>query len=98
MYFRSGYEPNQYPTDNEWEARYLVEKSMAVKCPSINYHLAGTKKVQQTLAKKGVVERFISDQEKVKRIREIFTGLYSMDANTDEGREALGKITMNTAK
>lgn len=29
-----------------------MEKSSAIKCPSISYHLAGTKKIQQELAKK----------------------------------------------
>jgi len=28
-----------------------------VKCPSIAYHLAGTKKIQQELAKPNVLER-----------------------------------------
>lgn len=32
-----------------------------VKCPNIAYHLTGTKKVQQDLARPGVLERFLSD-------------------------------------
>ncbi|PSN51649.1 Glutathione synthetase [Blattella germanica] len=51
VYFRSGYEPAQYPTEAEWTARLTIERSRAIKCPSIHYHLAGTKKVQQALAK-----------------------------------------------
>lgn len=35
-----------------------MEQSSAVKCPSISYHLAGTKKIQQELAKPGILERF----------------------------------------
>jgi glutathione synthase len=42
----------------EWMARLLLEKSSAVKCPSISYHLAGAKKIQQELAKPGVLERY----------------------------------------
>ncbi|XP_028075605.1 uncharacterized protein LOC114277849 isoform X2 [Camellia sinensis] len=34
-----------------------MEQSSAVKCPSISYHLAGTKKIQQELAKPNVLER-----------------------------------------
>lgn len=45
VYFRSGYEPAQYPTEREWLARLMIERSRAIKCPSIHYHLAGTKKV-----------------------------------------------------
>jgi len=44
-YFRAGYTPDDYPTAAEWEARRMIEKSWAVKCPSIGYHLAGAKKV-----------------------------------------------------
>ena len=49
-YFRAGYTPHDYPGEAEWEARLLIERSFALKCPSIGQHLAGTKKVQQVLA------------------------------------------------
>ena len=48
-----GYHPDQYPSELEWEARYMMEDSLAIKSPSINYHLAGTKKVQLELARPG---------------------------------------------
>ena len=48
-----GYHPDQYPSELEWDARYMMEDSLAIKSPSINYHLAGTKKVQQELARPG---------------------------------------------
>ncbi|XP_004536430.1 glutathione synthetase isoform X1 [Ceratitis capitata] len=79
IYFRAGYEPDHYPTQDEWDARYMMECSRAIKCPSIHYHLAGTKKVQQALAQPEMLERFISDPEKIKAIGQIFTGLYSLD-------------------
>ncbi|XP_012266341.2 glutathione synthetase-like [Athalia rosae] len=88
VYFRSGYEPAQYPTQKEWEARLLIEKSSAIKCPSIHYHLAGTKKVQQELATPGALERFLKDQSISEKIRNVFTGLYSLDFNM-EGEKAV---------
>ncbi|GMP60618.1 hypothetical protein CsSME_00023401 [Camellia sinensis var. sinensis] len=57
IYFRAGYAPTDYPSESEWKARLLMEQSSAVKCPSISYHLAGTKKIQQELAKPNVLER-----------------------------------------
>lgn len=45
VYYRSGYELEAYPTDKEWDIRLLIERSRAIKCPSVQYHLAGTKKV-----------------------------------------------------
>ena len=47
VYFRSGYDPKHYPTQSEWNARELIERSNAIKCPSVLTQLAGTKKVQQ---------------------------------------------------
>ncbi len=57
----------------------MLERSRAIMCPSAGYHLAGTKKVQQVLAQPGIVERFISDPEAAKRIRNTFAGQYSLD-------------------
>lgn len=98
VYFRSGYAPSQYPTQNEWDARYLVEKSTAIKCPSIQYQLAGTKKVQQALAKKDILKRFLTDETKIRQITETFMGLYSMDEGTKEGTEALRAVLTHPHK
>ncbi|XP_058064291.1 glutathione synthetase-like isoform X2 [Anopheles bellator] len=88
VYFRAGYEPGHYPSGNEWSARLLIERSRAIKCPSIQYHLAGTKKIQQALAKADVLRRFVKEKEKIEAIRDIFTGLYSLDFD-DEGDAAV---------
>lgn len=79
IYFRAGYTPDHYHGDVEWKGRLLMERSRAIKCPSIQYHLAGTKKVQQALAHPSVLEKFLKDSYKVKSVKEIFTGLYSLD-------------------
>ncbi|PNH06404.1 Glutathione synthetase, chloroplastic [Tetrabaena socialis] len=48
FYFRAGYTPADYPTEAEWVARDLIERSSAAKCPTLAYQLAGTpEKVQQ---------------------------------------------------
>lgn len=92
VYFRAAYEPGHYHSENEWNARLMVERSTAIKCPSIHYHLAGTKKVQQALAKPGVLKRFLSDHDQIKRVQEIFTGLFSLDK--DEGGDEAVKMAM----
>ena len=58
----------------------MMERSLAIKSPSIHYHLAGTKKVQQQLAVSGVLENFLDNPEQIEKIRGIFTGLYSLDS------------------
>merc|ERR1712179_583909 len=58
----------------------MMERSLALKSPSIHYHLAGTKKVQQELAKPGQLERFLGDKPQlIEAVRDVFTGLYSLD-------------------
>jgi glutathione synthase len=45
VYFRAGYAPSDYFGEDEWAARALIERSAAIKCPTLGYQLAGTKKV-----------------------------------------------------
>jgi glutathione synthetase len=89
VYFRAGYAPTDYMDGDdgvEWQARELMERSRATKCPSLGYHLAGTKKIQQALARPGILERFISDKDDGKLMRSAFAGLYSLgdDAGPDD--------------
>nr|QZX63203.1 glutathione synthase [Halisarca dujardinii] len=88
VYYRSGYTDKHYysPDDAEWAARLVMESSKAICIPSVGHHLAGTKKVQQVLASPGVLERFV-DETIAKRMRAVFTGLYSLDL-TPEGDKA----------
>ena len=73
---------SQYTTEREWDARLMIERSKAIKSPSIHYHLGGTKKVQQELARDGVLERFVKDEEERTAIKSMFTGLYPLDKVT----------------
>ncbi|XP_071394974.1 glutathione synthetase-like isoform X1 [Centroberyx affinis] len=94
VYYRYGYVPNNYK-EQTWEARLLMERSLAVKCPDIGTHLAGTKKVQQELARPGVLERFFPDQPQVvEQIRATFAGQYTLDM----GPEGDQTVAMALAK
>uniref|UniRef100_A0A674EBQ4 Glutathione synthetase n=1 Tax=Salmo trutta TaxID=8032 RepID=A0A674EBQ4_SALTR len=94
VYFRNGYMPQNY-TEQNWEARLMMERSMAVKCPDISTHLAGTKKVQQELARPGVLERFFpGEPDVVDKIRATFAGLYTLDM----GPEGDKTVAMALAK
>ena len=79
VYFRAGYTPDDYPTDAEWSARLLVERSYSIKCPTIAYQLVGAKKVQQELANQGQLERFLSKEEGSEGARSTFAGLWQVD-------------------
>ncbi|KNA18689.1 hypothetical protein SOVF_068250 [Spinacia oleracea] len=97
VYFRAGYAPTDYPSELEWRARLLIEQSSAVKCPSIAYHLAGTKKIQQELAKPNVLERFLDDKEDIAKLRKCFAGLWSLD-DTEVITDAIEKPELYVMK
>jgi len=78
VYYRAGYDPSDYPSQKEWDGRLLIERSLAIKCPNISYHLTGTKKIQQVLANQGVLEQYFSDPKIISKIRNSFMGLYSL--------------------
>lgn len=88
VYMRTGYGEESYTSEKEWSARLLMERSRAIKCPTVRSQLSGAKKVQQELARPGAVERFVKDAAAVQRIRATFAGLYSLDKGSD-GDEAV---------
>lgn len=49
VYFRALYAPTEYNTPTSWAGRHHLERSAAIKCPSILLHLSGSKKIQQVL-------------------------------------------------
>ncbi|XP_076740773.1 glutathione synthetase-like [Maylandia zebra] len=70
-----------------WDARLLMERSRAVKCPDISAHLAGTKKVQQVLPRPGVLDRFFPDQpQAVQQIRATLADLYTLDMGPERDK------------
>ena len=102
VYYRAGYAPTDYPSGYdesgiEWLAREMMEGSRATKCPSLGYHLAGTKKVQQELSRPGRLEQYFPQEPNVvDQMRNAFAGLYSLgdDANESD-MKAVHDIVMN---
>ena len=43
VYFRFQHNMRDFPSEEHWKARELLEMSRAIKCPSINFMLAGVK-------------------------------------------------------
>lgn len=56
VYYRAGYQEEQYTDEQDWEARVTLEVSQAVKCPSIDFHLTTFKKFQQSFCQAQVLE------------------------------------------
>ncbi|KAL1521239.1 hypothetical protein AB1Y20_020911 [Prymnesium parvum] len=57
VYFRGGITAQCFGSNARWQARRLIERSSAVKCPSAGWWVAGTKAVQAALAADGAIER-----------------------------------------
>ena len=92
VYYRSGYMPDDYPTHTHYTTRFLLERSKAIKCPSIALQLAGGKKVQEVLTQPGVLERFLADtkhgdhvfgEHEIKELRASFMGMWGLDISED---------------
>jgi len=89
-YFRSGYTPNDYPTAREWDARLLLERSNAIKCPNVQYHLLGTKKVQQILSNPDVLDNYLTKQDS-EYLRHCFAGQYGLD-EVDNTKDIIARV------
>jgi glutathione synthetase len=94
VYFRAGYSPDDYVKDEDWTARLHLERSRAIKCPSILTHLAGCKKVQQVLAtpRSPHLKRFLPDDQVASRVSATFAPIYPLD-RSEAGNEARGLAT-----
>ena len=84
-YFRAGYSPRDYAGEAEWEALLRIEQSLSVKCPSVAYHLAGCKRVQQALTSPAVLERFLAPDEAA-MAHSSFTQMWQLPAEAEETR------------
>lgn len=85
VYFRHGYSPNDY-TPTNIGLRTRIELSKAIKCPSIQHHLAGVKKFQQILTDRDVLRKFCTNNETFERVYSTFAGIWplSLDEKGDQ--------------
>lgn len=95
VYFRAGYSPTDYHNETEWDVRLMLERSYAIKCPTIALQLAGAKKVQQVLAEPDVLERFMGSN--AHDIRFTFSQLWPLD-DSPLGREAMSLVREDPTK
>jgi glutathione synthase len=88
VYFRAGYGPQDYPDASAWQARLQIERSKAIKCPSILTQLTGAKKVQQVLATPSepssppILSRFLNgDHSSLAELKKTFANIYPLDSS-----------------
>lgn len=94
VYYRSGYAPTDFPTEEEWAARVYLETSHAIKCPTLLTQLSGAKKVQQILTTKESISQFLNkvkepasqtgnENDDIDLLLSTFVKLYPMDTSAD---------------
>jgi glutathione synthetase len=88
VYFRAGYGPSDYPNEAAWKARLHIERSNAIKCPTILTQLSGAKKVQQVLAAPtspstpSILNRFTQNTpHETSALEKTFTNIYPLDSS-----------------
>lgn len=91
VYLRAYYSPDEYTSARDWEARTHLERSGAIKCPSVLNQLAGCKKVQQVLAEPVGPDHLTSfldgvDPTVIARLRETFAPQYDL-SGAGQGRD-----------
>lgn len=79
VYYRAGYVPSDYPTEQEWKCREMIECSIAIKCPSINTQIVGLKKTQQVLSEDGILEKYICNTNDISLLHNSFMKFYSFE-------------------
>jgi glutathione synthase len=91
VYLRAFYSPDEYTSSRDWEARTHLERSAAIKCPTVLNQLSGCKKVQQVLAEPTGLDHLSGflkgvDPELIERVRSTFAPQYDLSAE-GKGRE-----------
>ncbi|EGO23546.1 hypothetical protein SERLADRAFT_408898 [Serpula lacrymans var. lacrymans S7.9] len=59
IYFRAGYTPSDFSSPTHYATRIALERTLAIKCPSLPLQLAGGKKVQEALTRHGLLDRLL---------------------------------------
>ncbi|PKY04454.1 glutathione synthase [Aspergillus campestris IBT 28561] len=95
VYLRCFYAPTDYVSERDWEARTHLERSAAIKCPTVLNQLAGCKIVQQVLAstEPDHLKSFLSETDPavIQSLRDTFAPQYDLNGR---GRElALNPVT-----
>ncbi len=85
VYMRAGYDAEEY-TPAGLTARMHLERSRAIKCPTVLCHLATFKKLQQALALPGTLNRFLSPADAA-RLEKTFAPMFPLDNESKAGQK-----------
>lgn len=93
-YYRAGYTPDDFSSEVAKEGRRKIEASSTIQIPNLALHLAGTKKIQQVLTKKAVLQQFLSEEE-LQPVAQSFVRLFAPDEkSTDEHQQEVSVLEL----
>mmetsp|Transcript_5291 Transcript_5291/g.7078 ORF Transcript_5291/g.7078 Transcript_5291/m.7078 type:complete len:89 (-) Transcript_5291:741-1007(-) len=73
--------------EGRWATRQMLELSRAIKCPSIDVHLAGFKKFQQAFSDEELLKRVTKSPQLTNTLKGLFKGIWSLEELGKDGAE-----------
>jgi len=93
FYFRAGYCESDFPDEEAWQGRELIELSTAIKVPDINTFLATFKVFQYELSKPQIMMHYCQTDLIINDILRFFGGIYYVrDMDAEKQKELFNKI------
>ena len=99
FYFRAGYCENDYPNEESWKGRELIELSTAIKVPDINTFLTTFKIFQYELSKPQILMHYCQNELIINDILRFFGGIYYLrDMSSEDAKNLLNNIKLEPEK
>ena len=99
FYFRASYTENDFPNEESWQGRELIELSTAIKVPDINTFLTTFKIFQYELSKPQILMHYCYSELIINDILRFFGGIYNIrDMSPDNIKELFSKIKAEPEK
>ena len=99
FYFRASYCENDFPNEEAWQGRELIELSTAIKVPDINTFLTTFKIFQYELSKPQILMHYIQNELIINDILRFFGNIYYIrDMSAENITDLFNKIKDNPDK
>ena len=99
FYFRSAYCESDFPDEESWQGRELIELSTAIKVPDINTFLTTFKIFQYELSKPQIMMHYCQNDLIINDILRFFGGIYNIrDMDVEKQKELFSQIKTDPNK
>ena len=99
FYFRAAYCESDFPDEESWQGRELIELSTAIKIPDINTFLTTFKIFQYELSKPQIMMHYCNNDLIINDLLRFFGGIYYIkDMDQEKQKELFSKIKADPNK